>query len=99
MITALDGPAFAILCRLIVQERDLAQDLDREGLVTLSTKKTPMANPKIRILDQVQKQLHRYAIEFGATPGARRKVSVSMPAEPDPLAEWEARRDAVKETP
>ena len=77
VLTTVDGSALAQYCEqhgIFIRAK---RQLDTQPLVIVTATGHPMPNPLLSIKNKAQDQIRKYLIEFGLTPAARSKISVT----------------------
>lgn len=81
LLTEIDGVAFTMLTVHYEIAWQASRTLKEEGLVTTDENGAERKHPLLQVLRDNSAMLLRYSREFGLTPSARSRISVSDPDE------------------
>jgi P27 family predicted phage terminase small subunit len=79
LMTEIDGPALALYCQAWSRWVEAEENLVKYGTVIKSPSGFPMPSPYLAIANKAMAQMTRVLVEFGMSPSARTRVSVSKP--------------------
>ena len=79
VMTNVDTDALAIYCTNYVALLDEQKKLEGEETIIDGRGGVPMRNPRIALINQIQKQVQAMQIQFGITPKGRVKVQSNKP--------------------
>ena len=79
VMTNVDTDALAVYCTNYVALLDEQKKLEGEETIIPGRGDVPMRNPRIALINQIQKQVQAMQIQFGITPKGRAKVKSILP--------------------
>jgi P27 family predicted phage terminase small subunit len=79
LLTEIDTAVLALYCQAYGRWIEAEEELEKTGLVIVTTNGNLVHSPYASIARAAMQDCHKYAVEFGMTPSARTKVSVSTP--------------------
>jgi P27 family predicted phage terminase small subunit len=79
LLTEIDTAVLALYCQAYGRWIEAEEKLEKTGLVIKTTNGNIVHSPYASIARTSMLDCHKYAVEFGMTPSARAKVSVSTP--------------------
>jgi P27 family predicted phage terminase small subunit len=82
LLTQIDIAPFVCLCQAIVDHRWAVATLEKEGMVSMTSKGTPTIHPAVRIQRSAADAILRFSNEFGLTPAARAGLDI-VPVDDD----------------
>lgn len=88
LLTAVDGPAFAMLLLHWALAVDAAKTLKKEGITTVDERGLPRKHPLLQVLRDNSQAFKQYAAEFGLTPSARARLDMAKDEEIDDFTEF-----------
>jgi P27 family predicted phage terminase small subunit len=88
LLTAIDGTAFEAYCTVVARWRDAEEALKKTGPVVKSPSGYPMLSPYYCVANQSLAQMRAYLAEFGMTPSARSRISITSGEQSDPLEDF-----------
>jgi P27 family predicted phage terminase small subunit len=79
LLTQVDRDALALYCETFARYREALDHLSRESCVVTSPNGYPIKNPWLTLAERAQDQMVALLREFGMTPAARSRVTVTNP--------------------
>lgn len=92
LVSAVDRAALAGYCFAWERALKAQRKLKREGETITTTRGNVIQHPSLGIYNRAMKQLREFAIEFGMTPAARRRVESTPPNGGERTGEGDAER-------
>ncbi len=79
LLTAVDGPAFALLCDTLARLQEYRAQIDREGAVIDGYRGAARKHPLLGPLAQLQRQATTLMEQFGLSPASRARLELPPP--------------------
>jgi len=83
LLTELDRTALALYCEAYAEYIEASEQIRQHGLLLKSPLGYPTQSPYLSIRNRAAAQMRSYMLEFGMTPAARSRVTVSAPEQRD----------------
>lgn len=77
LLTEIDGVALAMMCEALTLYHQAKQAMGEEGLIVVSDKGNSYQHPALGIMNSARADVLKWAREFGMTPAARSRISLS----------------------
>jgi len=87
LLTAVDVPAFLLMCEHFAVAREAAKTVARAGLTRKDEAGVERKHPLLQIMRDNSKAFRMYAAEFGMTPSSRQRLAFEAPEEGDELVQ------------
>jgi P27 family predicted phage terminase small subunit len=87
LLTAVDGPAFAMTLLHYALAVEAAKRIDKEGITTVDERGLPRKHPLHQVLRDHSTSFRAYLAEFGLSPSSR--VRLALPGQEDEGDEYE----------
>ena len=85
VFTKLDETAAGLLVDALADYCEARAIVDREGLITVTSKGTEIQHPAVGVRNQAWYRVHKMCVEFGMTPSSRAKAGRIEEPKDDPI--------------
>ena len=87
LLTSIDRPALAAYCQAWQRWVGAEEQIEQEGTTQTSPNGYLMQSAYVGIANRAMDQMRKFLIEFGMTPAARSRITVTPPSN-DSTGEW-----------
>jgi len=88
LLTAVDGPAFTMLCLHYGIAFDAIKEVSKGELQTKDENNALRKHPLLQVFRDNSNSLRQWATEFGLTPSSRARLSLPDPEDSDDFFDW-----------